>query len=210
MIALPEWVPPAVVGGTFTALGLLKVYGMRKGIAGGGGKPVTCRLLGSCPSWGRRLNVAFTILLLAIGLGCLLFALMVKADDWNLAGNLELEETARLKSPDLAVEAVLLTGSGGATTATGSYLYIVPAGGRVDWRKHPLRSACFVADHVTNLKVVWKAPRLVEIQYDEARIWRFSNFWSAREVQDFRYVVEVRLSPSSSEFALPVEDWHWQ
>ena len=71
MIALPDWFPPAVVGGTFTTLGLLKVYGISKGIVGGGGKLVSCRLLGSCPSWGRRLNVIFTVVLLGIGVSCL-------------------------------------------------------------------------------------------------------------------------------------------
>jgi hypothetical protein len=72
MITLPDWFPPAVVGGTFTALGLLKLYGISKGIVGGGGKPFSCRLRGSCPSWSRRLNIIFAIVLLVIGvIGCL-------------------------------------------------------------------------------------------------------------------------------------------
>jgi hypothetical protein len=71
MIAIPDWFPPAVVGGTFTTLGLLKVYGIRKGIVGGGGKPASCRLLGSCPSWGKRLNILFALVPLSIGFSCL-------------------------------------------------------------------------------------------------------------------------------------------
>jgi hypothetical protein len=68
MTPLPDWVPPAVVGATFTTLGLLKVYGIRKGIVGGGGKPYICRLRGSCPNWSKRVNIIFAAVLLAIGL----------------------------------------------------------------------------------------------------------------------------------------------
>jgi hypothetical protein len=79
MIALPDWFPPAVVGVTFTTVGLLKVYGFRKGIVGGGGKPVSCRLLGRCPSWSRQLNILFIVVFLGIGvvnLGVLLTLLL--------------------------------------------------------------------------------------------------------------------------------------
>ena len=68
IIPLADWLPLAAIGITFTTLGLLKVYGFRKGIVGGGGKPVACRLLGSCPSWSRPINIAVTLLFLAIGI----------------------------------------------------------------------------------------------------------------------------------------------
>jgi hypothetical protein len=68
MTAISDWLPPAAVGVTFTALGLLKVYGFKKGIVGGGGKPATCRLLGRCPSWSKQLNVVIIVLFLGIGL----------------------------------------------------------------------------------------------------------------------------------------------
>jgi hypothetical protein len=81
MIALSDWLPLATVGGTFTTVGLLKVYGFRKGIVGGGGKPASCRLLGSCPSWSRRLNISMVVLFLGIGISCLgiLLMLLLKA-----------------------------------------------------------------------------------------------------------------------------------
>jgi hypothetical protein len=71
MIALSDWLPLAAVGGTFTTLGLLKVYGFRKRIVGGGGKPAPCRLLGSCPSWSKQLNITMVVLFLLMGLSCL-------------------------------------------------------------------------------------------------------------------------------------------
>ena len=71
MLTIPDWFPLATVGGTFTAVGLLKIYGFRKGIIGGGGRPVSCRLLGSCPNWSRRLNILFVAFFLGVGLSCL-------------------------------------------------------------------------------------------------------------------------------------------
>ena len=77
MLSFFDWFPPAIVGATFTTVGLLKMHGMRKGIVGGGGKPFSCRLRGSCPGWSRRLNVIFAVVLLVIGIGCLGFLLTV-------------------------------------------------------------------------------------------------------------------------------------
>jgi hypothetical protein len=68
MIDFFDWFPPAAVGVTFTTLGVLKVWGWRRGIVGGEGKPAACRLLGRCPGWSRQLNILFIIVLFCIGL----------------------------------------------------------------------------------------------------------------------------------------------
>ena len=83
MMPFEDWFPPAMVGGTFTILGLLKVYRSRHGVVGGGGKPWKTRLLGSCPSWSKHMNVAITGLFLVIGLSFL----SVLA--WKLIANLQ-------------------------------------------------------------------------------------------------------------------------
>jgi hypothetical protein len=127
----------------------------------------------------------------------------------TLAGSWEYREVKRIKSPEALVEAVLLTGDAGATTASTTCLYLVPPGTRIDPVKEGENKACFVADHLSNLAVVWKGPRLIEIFYDEGRIHHFQNRWHHREVQDFRYVVELRLAPSTNEFALPAGDRIW-
>ena len=71
MIAFDDWFPLLMIGGTFTTLGLLKVYGFKRNIIGGGGKPFSCRLLGACPTWSKHLNVALTVCFFMIGLLCL-------------------------------------------------------------------------------------------------------------------------------------------
>ena len=71
MIAFADWFPLLFVGGLFTTMGLLKVYGFRHNIVGGGGKPWGTRLRGSCPTWSKHLNVTMTVLFFVIGLSCL-------------------------------------------------------------------------------------------------------------------------------------------
>ena len=81
MTALPEWLPPAAVGATFTTIGLLKMYGLSKGVVGGGGKPMFCRLLGRCPTWSRPLHIVFICFFLGVGVVnlAMLLALLLKS-----------------------------------------------------------------------------------------------------------------------------------
>ena len=124
----------------------------------------------------------------------------------RLAGSWEYIETARVKSPDSLVEAVLVTGDAGATTSTITKLYLLPAGGSCDPTDEIQNKARFAGDHIKNLQVSWKSPKLLEIQYDEARIIHFHNQWYHPEVQNLRHVVELRLSPTSAEHSLPARD----
>ena len=82
MIAFSDWFPNAVVGVTFVSLGLLKIYGWRKGIVGGGGKPASCRLLGRCPSWSKPANIGAIILFLTTGIVNLVILLTVLLKTW--------------------------------------------------------------------------------------------------------------------------------
>lgn len=106
------------------------------------------------------------------------------------------EEISRIKSPDAVVDAVLLRTNAGATTSFGYFLYIVPSGGKPMKDKEVLR-----ADHVKNLKLYWKHPKFLEIHYDKGRICNFKNFWHAKNVQNYKYIVELRLMPQS-QFSL--------
>ncbi len=70
MIIIPfaDWFPLLTIGIAFTSIGLLKVYGFRRNIVGGGDKPYSCRLLGICPTWSRKMNFMVRALFLSIGL----------------------------------------------------------------------------------------------------------------------------------------------
>jgi hypothetical protein len=47
MTSLTAWLPPAVVGLTFTLMGSLKLYGLSRGVVGGADKPFLTRLCGT-------------------------------------------------------------------------------------------------------------------------------------------------------------------
>jgi hypothetical protein len=47
MITLTNWLPQALVGTTFLALGTLKLYGIARGIQGGADKPTMQKLCGT-------------------------------------------------------------------------------------------------------------------------------------------------------------------
>jgi hypothetical protein len=47
MISFTDWLPPALVGTTFTLIGSLKLYGLWKGVVGGADKPFMTKLCGT-------------------------------------------------------------------------------------------------------------------------------------------------------------------
>jgi hypothetical protein len=47
IVVIADWLPPLLVGTLFTAMGCLKLYGLARGIEGGGDKPLAQKLCGS-------------------------------------------------------------------------------------------------------------------------------------------------------------------
>jgi len=138
--------------------------------------------------------------------GLLVMCLTAGCDN-TLAGKWQYKEMSRIKSPDSRVDAVLVEGDAGATTSVLSKIYLVPARSKLQIEERA--DSVFAADHIKGLKIIWKQPKLLSIQYDEARILQFKNFWQNAEVQDFRYVVEVQLNPTATNFSLPLSDRQW-
>jgi hypothetical protein len=101
------------------------------------------------------------------------------------------EELWRVTSPDSRVDAVLVKAGGPATVGFSYKLFVVPKGA------HPGNTGeLLLADHVSNLTAVWPKPGRLEIRYEEARIFSFSNFWQAKKLDNFKYIVELRLVPT--------------
>ena len=114
------------------------------------------------------------------------------------------EETVRIKSPDGKVEALHVGGNCGATTSFSENVFIVPIGDKTPKPKGDYQT--FIADHVDGLNLVWREPKVLEIHYNEARIFKFTNFWQSKKVDDFSYVIEIRLVPSKTDFSLSKRD----
>jgi hypothetical protein len=47
MIPLADWLIPAVIGATFTLIGVLKLYGLATSVVGGADKPFVTKLCGT-------------------------------------------------------------------------------------------------------------------------------------------------------------------
>jgi hypothetical protein len=47
MTSVADWLPPAVVGGIFTFIASLKLYGLARGVVGGADKPFLTKLCGT-------------------------------------------------------------------------------------------------------------------------------------------------------------------
>src|SRR5260221_8889106 len=92
----------------------------------------------------------------------------------------EGKEFSRVTSSDSILDAVLIEGSGGATTGETSRVFIVPKGTQY-YSASPffaVERASFVADHVKDLKLQWETKRALGIEYQDARIFHYSNFAS--------------------------------
>jgi hypothetical protein len=103
-----------------------------------------------------------------------------------------VEELARVTSPDMIVDAVLTRTNTHATVPYSYRVYVVPRG-RPAPREREFE--VFRADHVDGLALAWPRAGVLEIRYDRARIFHFTNFWHSGDVRNFTYEVEVRLRP---------------
>lgn len=99
---------------------------------------------------------------------------------------------SRIPSPDGRVDALVMRAGVPPGGDLAHCVQIVPAGGSPTGRDYDR----FRADRVEGLRVAWTGDRTLVVEYAHARIYLFSNFWRSREVDDFGYVVEVRLQLS--------------
>jgi len=103
-------------------------------------------------------------------------------------------EYYRVKSPDGKVDAVLMESNGGATTSFSYNLFFLPTG--ASSKELSLDRSRLIADKVENLRITWIENKILQIDCKSARIFRFSNFWQSKEIQDYKYIVEIRISPT--------------
>lgn len=110
------------------------------------------------------------------------------------------KEIQRTTSPDKLADAILVSREAGATVAMPIELYIVPSG--QNWKSE---TPVLRGDNLEDLRVVWQRPRFLEIRYKKGRIFSFTSFWHSSDIQQFKYVVELRLVPEAeSTIDLPI------
>ena len=145
----------------------------------------------------KLLSTAALALTLCFASGC-----------FNIAGEWRYEEIESVRSPDGVVDAVLVRGGGGAATGFNFSVFLVPGGTRFDakasWFER--ERALFSAGHHEGLQLAWREAKFLEIRFAKARIFQSSNFWHSQEVQNYSYVVELRLVPSDENSSLSEKD----
>lgn len=102
-------------------------------------------------------------------------------------------EKSRTTSQDNIVDVVVIEKDCGATTPTSTHIFIVPTQENVE-----KFTAIFIADNTKGVKVSWIRPKKLLIEYSEARIFNFTNFWSSKKVKRFKYEVEIILGEFNS------------
>lgn len=101
-------------------------------------------------------------------------------------------EIERQVSPDKLVDVVVVEPKTFATDAIVTTIYLVAAG--KEWKGE---SPILGGNRLEGLQVIWKRPNFLEIHYKKGRIFSFASFWNSRDVQNFKYEVELRLVPET-------------
>lgn len=136
----------------------------------------------------KRVKVHLTVFL---AIACLILGCESVAD----------RQIERLRSPDGKVDAVLVERNGGATTSMAYIIYIVPKGHSVSDK-----TRIALMDHVHNDRqkdlpgLSWDGDRQLVISFDKAQLLAFTNSMSWRGLDNFGYVVEVRLKHPNRHF----------
>jgi hypothetical protein len=105
----------------------------------------------------------------------------------------ESKEIKRITSPDQKVDAVLLERNGGATSSITNHVFLVPKGKAVEG----LQYAILTADNFLDLDISWQANQTLMVGYDKARIFKFYNSWNSDLVDNWKYIVEIKLQCTS-------------
>ena len=115
---------------------------------------------------------------------------------------MQYREVGRAVSPDGVVEAVLVETDCGVPCSVGCAVRIVPKGMKASTG---LPEPVFLAQYIVNPRIRWLEPHLLEVAFDKALINSFRNIEyplaHSGEKGSFRYMVEIRLAPSSPRFS---------
>jgi hypothetical protein len=114
----------------------------------------------------------------------------------------QFKELKRIDSPDNTLQAVVLSGSAGATTPETTLVMIVRKGAKIDTSKPDEYETVFRADHLNGFEARWSGTRKLEIHYREALIVHFKNFLELPDEGGLT-VVEARLVPANQDSAIP-------
>jgi hypothetical protein len=115
-----------------------------------------------------------------IGFVFLIVLVLVVKECNDIANSLCSKEVILIKSsPNGLYDAVILQGNCGATTSYSYKIYIIKKVKKL--KNEHLKFEVFISDHVENLKISWESSKKLLITYDEARIFKYRNFYYIKD-----------------------------
>lgn len=106
---------------------------------------------------------------------------------WNFWDPCLHKIISRTRSNDGKVEAIVTELDCGATTSTLTQVLIQKPNQEVNKNS----KAIFGASKVYKLNVIWERDRHLVIEYGDAKIHEYKNFWYSKEVDDYKYSVFI-------------------
>lgn len=108
-------------------------------------------------------------------------------------GNRE-RQVAGVKSNDGRVRAILVEVITPATVAK-QYIVRLEAGNAQSDILVKLDKVTMSANNDVPI-LLWTHADRLDIRYEKAHVWQFTNFWNSRELENFNRTIELRLAPS--------------
>lgn len=111
---------------------------------------------------------------------------------WSIAGCTDQELCSntianKILSPNNSIEAIMVTRNCGATTTQSYTVYLTTTG------YQPQDSdIVFKSDKTSQLRIKWTKENELLIQYREARIFQFKNFWSSFNSDTHHQIVSIK------------------
>lgn len=97
-------------------------------------------------------------------------------------------EKPRVTSNDGLVDLIHIQRDCGATTSISEHLFLVPSGQERSGVRPVL-----TLEKAINLKARWQSGKKLEVNFDSARIHRFTNHWNSTDIADWLYEVNITL-----------------
>ncbi len=121
-----------------------------------------------------------------------------KEDEVASVLKLPHREIKRITSPDKLVDALLIERETDSLSANGYMICLVPARKKFEITADLLEQQLFYANRLDGFDMAWKRNKLLEIRYNRARIFCFSNSHYMQDINpNFGYEVELQLVPGS-------------
>ncbi len=139
------------------------------------------------------LNFKLCMTLTNVGKILIIGLIVLFTESCDLSESCSYKEINRKTSKDGKVDALITEVNCGATSSYSYRVNIVPKDSDIT------DDYVYLSDKTSGLDISWKGIKNLSITYNEARIFKFTNFWQSKEVDNFHYIVSITESNSENK-----------